>query len=134
MPGGLGVGETKQINHKMNFIRDSFHIFSKNFKEHLPLTASGSLYIVSHKKMHISEYFCKTVSEELAIFLKCSETFKIFLLFKGIFLPYFKNSTKNLFDHFQGFFSPYKQVTLYHSNSCVLLIDTPNERCRFSTQ
>ena len=56
--------------------------------------------------MNVSEYVCKTFFEELGShFLKCTEniekllkpvTFLKFCSSKGIFLPYFRNSTKRL--------------------------------------
>ena len=69
------------------------------------LTASGRLFFAAHKKMHISEYVCKTCLKELGILLKCRETFKKFLaacnsskntglpqfVFTGFWQLYFKN-------------------------------------------
>ena len=42
-------------------------------------TASGGLFFIAHKKMHISEYVCNTCLKELGILLKCRETFEKFL-------------------------------------------------------
>ena len=62
------------------------------------------------------------------------------LFFHRNFLSYFTKSTKKpngsrkLSILFKIFANPSQQVTLYHWNSCVLLIDKPNERRRFSTQ
>ena len=71
-----------QIYYNMNFITSS-----SNFITRISLalwdqslsTASGGLFFVAHKKMHISEYVCKTCLKELGILLKCSETFEKFL-------------------------------------------------------
>ena len=62
-------------------------------------------FFAAHKKMHISEYVCKTCLKELGILLKCRETFEKFLaacnsskntglpqfFFKGFWQLYFKN-------------------------------------------
>ena len=43
------------------------------------LTASGGVFFAAHKKMHISEYVCKTCLKELGTLLKCREIFEKFL-------------------------------------------------------
>ena len=58
-----------QFHHKI-FVALWNHSFS---------TASGGLFFVAHRKMHISEYVCKTCLKELGILLKCREIFEKFL-------------------------------------------------------
>ena len=76
--------------------------------------------IASHKKMHTSEYVCKSFLEELAFLL--AETFENLLqhvtLLKMLLLDRYS------FGHFSilsNFFSPSSKSPWYHSNSCVLL-------------
>ena len=92
-----------QIYYNMNFIT-----LSSNFITRFPWYFKINLHwlllednFLAHKKMHISEYACKT----LGILLKCRETFEKFLaacnsskntglpqfFFKGFWQLYFKN-------------------------------------------
>ena len=96
-----------QIYYNMNFIT-----LSSNFITRFPWYFKISLHwlllednFLAHKKMHISEYACKTCLKKLGILLKCRETFEKFLaacnsskntglpqfFFKGFWQLYFKN-------------------------------------------
>ena len=56
------------------------------------------------------------------------------LLLHRYFSAFSKNRTRKLSMFFKVLQSISTSHSLYHSNSCVLLIDTTNERCRFSIQ
>ena len=90
-----------QIYYNMNFITSNFITrFLWYFKINLHWLHLEDNFL-AHKKMHISEYACKT----LGILLKCRETFEKFLaacnsskntglpqfFFKGFWQLYFKN-------------------------------------------
>ena len=71
--------------HKFTIIWISSHRHQFGHKICLALwdqslpTASGELFFLAHKKMHVSEYVCKTCLKELGILLKGRETFEKFL-------------------------------------------------------
>ena len=71
--------------HKFTMIWDSSHRHQFLCKMSLSiwnqslLTASGGVFFVAHKKMHISEYVCKTCLKELGTLFKCRKTFEKFL-------------------------------------------------------
>ena len=54
-------------------------------------TACGGRFSAAHKKMHFSEYVCKTCPKESRMFLKCREIFEKFIVacnsFKNTGLP-----------------------------------------------
>ena len=90
--------------------------------------------------MHISEHFfaiplqnlCNTFLEVLAIFCILQKG-NLWKTIAGIFLPFFKKQYQKTFNFFQSSVNPFQQVTLHHSSLC-MLSDTPNDRCRFTTQ
>ena len=70
-----------QIYYNMNFIT-----LSSNFITRFPWYFKINLHwlllednFLAHKKMHISEYACKTCLKKWGILLKCRETFEKFL-------------------------------------------------------
>ena len=96
-----------QIYYNMNFITSS-SISSQDFPGTLKSIFADCFwrtFFVAHKKLHISEYVCKTCLKELGILLKCRETFEKFLAVS--------NSSKNTgLPHF--FFTDFWQ--LYFKN------------------
>ena len=96
-----------QIYYNMNFITLSSNFITR-FPWHFKIRLHWLLLkdnFLAHKKMHISEYACKTCLKKLGILLKCRETFEKFLaacnsskntglpqfFFKGFWQLYFKN-------------------------------------------
>ena len=71
IPNYLHISDPKydQFHHKISLAL---------WDQSLP-TASGGLVFAAHKKMHISEYVCKTCLKESGILLKWRETFEKFL-------------------------------------------------------
>ena len=83
-----------QIYYNMNFIT-----LSSNFITRFPWYFKISLHwlllednFLAHKKMHISEYACKTCLKKLGILLKCRETFEKFLAACQLFWKYWSST------------------------------------------
>ena len=93
----------------ITWISSHCHQFHHNISQALwgqfLLTASGGHFLQHTKKMHISEYVCKTCLKNLGILLRCREAFEKFLaacnssknnglpqyFFKGFWQLHFKN-------------------------------------------
>ena len=118
--------ETEQNICYINFIQGSFR---STFYWLL------QIYFIT-QKLHISEYVFKNFLEELTL---CREIIAVCNISKNSALPQiflchtFRTVPKEL-RYFSKTLSssPFQQVTLYHSNSCMLY--TPNKKFRFSTQ
>ena len=127
--------ETIQINYKMNFFWTSFQRFSQHFKSISYWRFLGVyIYFTTPQNMQISEYICKFFFEELAIFLKflwkiiAACNVSKMLLFHRYFLSSFK------YMQHQKTFDPFQSSSSLIKFKPAFLIDTPNKRCRFSTQ
>ena len=89
------------------------------------------------QKMHIPEYVCRTFLEKITFLRR--EIIAVYNVSKNAALPqvFFCHTLGTVPQYFRSFSKtlssiPLQQVTLYHSNLCMLY--TPNKRCRFTTQ